>query len=37
MSDEEIKKLIPEKIAKQTVLIETGLRVAEKLKKIAEI
>lgn len=35
MSDEEIKKLVEKNLAKQTVSTETGLLVAEKLKKIA--
>ena len=36
MSEEEIKKLIEKNLAKQTVSTETGLRVADKLKEIAE-
>ena len=36
MSDEEIKNLVERNLAKQTVSTETGLRVADKLKEIAE-
>lgn len=36
MSEEEIRKLIEKNLAKQTVSTETGLRVADKLKEIAE-
>ncbi len=35
MSEEEIKKIVESNLAKQTVSTETGLRVADKLKKIA--
>ena len=36
MSEEEIKKLIEKNLAQQTVSTEIGLRVADKLKEIAE-
>ena len=36
MSEEELEKLVEKNLAKQTVSTETGLRVADKLKKIAE-
>lgn len=36
MSEEELKKLVEENLAKQTVSTETGLLVADKLKPIAE-
>lgn len=36
MSEEELEKLVEKNLSKQTVSTETGLRVADKLKEIAE-